>query len=105
MCDVFGSETRAHHRSEEAKREAGRRAGEFAASLKAQEDANAAMIAAMKPKYTPPPTSSGAALEDNQGIQKKKTRKSSIVDANRGVSSLRIPLNTGGTSGSGPNLG
>jgi hypothetical protein len=48
----------------------------------------------------------GAALEDNGGVQKKRSKKSSIIDANKGVSSLRIGLNTGNTgSGSGPNMG
>lgn len=94
-----------HHRREEAKREAARVAASYEEALRVAEQRSAQTIEAMKPKYTPPPVSTGAAMEDNQGVQKKKSRKSSIIDASRGVSSLRIPLNTGGTSGSGPNLG
>lgn len=94
-----------HHRREEAKREAARQSAAYEEALRAAEQRNAQTIEAMKPKYTPPPVGTGAAMEDNQGVQKKKSRKSSIIDASRGVSSLRIPLNTGGTSGSGPNLG
>jgi hypothetical protein len=93
------------HIQAEAQREADRQSAQFEESLRAAEQRNADVIAAMKPKYTPPPSGTGAAMEDNQGVQRKKTRKSSIVDANRGVSSLRIPLNTGGMNGAGPNLG
>ena len=94
-----------NHRREEAKREAARQSAAYESALRAAEDRNAQTIAAMKPKYTPPPVDTGAALQDNQGVQKKKARKSSIIDASKGVASLRIPLNTGGSGGSGPNLG
>jgi hypothetical protein len=64
------------------------------------------VVTALKPKFTPTAIETGAALEDNGGVRKKRSKKSSIIDANKGVSSLRIGLNTGNTgSGSGPNMG
>lgn len=57
-------------------------------------------------KFTPAAARTGAS--DNQGVRKKKSKKSSIIDANRGVASLRNPLNIGGSgagNGTGPNLG
>jgi hypothetical protein len=92
--------------SGKARRAAEQQAREFEASLQAAEARNQQVIAAMKPKYTPGPTETGASLEDNGGVQKKRSKKSSIIDANKGVSSLRIGLNTASTgSGSGPNMG
>jgi len=97
MC--FGGEKRARRQAEEQARQ-------FEQSLQAAEQRNMQVVEALKPKYTPPPMETGAALQDNGGVQKKKSRKSSIIDANKGVASLRIPLNTGGTgNGSGPNIG
>jgi len=101
MC----SGQRQHHRNEEAKREANRQAVAYENALKAAEQRNAQTLAAMKPKYTPPPVNTGATMMDNQGVQKKRSRKSSVIDASKGVASLRIPLNTGGSSGYGPNMG
>lgn len=93
------------HQREEAKRQAAQQAAAYETALQAAEQRNTQTIESLKPKYTPPPVGTGAAMQDNQGVQRKKARKSSIVDASKGVASLRIPLNTGGTSGSGPNLG
>ncbi|MBM4179666.1 MAG: hypothetical protein FJ211_10115 [Ignavibacteria bacterium] len=101
MC----SGQRQHHRNEEAKREANRQAVAFENALKEREKANMAIVESLKPKYTPPPASSGASMMDKQGVQRKRTRKSSVIDASKGVASLRIPLNTGGSSGYGPNMG
>jgi hypothetical protein len=96
----------AHHAQEEAKRAAARQAAAYEEALRSAEQRNAATLEAMKPKYTPPPVDTGAMMADNQGVQRKKSRKSSTIDASRGVSSLRIPLNTGASGGgSGPNMG
>jgi hypothetical protein len=89
-----------------ARRAAEQQARQFEESLLAAEKRNQEVVAALKPKYTPGPTETGASLEDNGGVQKKRSKKSSIIDANKGVSSLRINLNTANTgSGSGPNMG
>jgi hypothetical protein len=89
-----------------ARRAAEQQAREFEESMLAAEKRNQEMVTALKPKFTPGPMETGAALEDNGGVRKKRARKSSIIDANKGVSSLRIGLNTGNTgSGSGPNMG
>lgn len=96
----------ASHIQAEAQRTADQQAAAMEAQLRAAEKRNAATIEAMKPKYTPPPVASGAAMGDNMGVQRKKTRKNSLINASQGVSSLRIPLNTGGSGGgSGPNMG
>lgn len=96
----------ASHIQAEAQRAADQQAAAMEAQLRAAEDRNTATIEAMKPKYTPPPIPSGAAMSDNMGVQKKKARKNSVINASQGVSSLRIPLNTGGSgSGNGPNMG
>lgn len=90
---------------QEAEDRARNQARAYESALLAAEQRNAETLATIKPKYTPPPVDSGAAMQDTQGVQKKKSRKSSIIDANKGVASLRIPLNTGGVGSSGPNLG
>jgi hypothetical protein len=89
-----------------AQRQAEEHARQFEQSLQAAEKRNQEVVTALKPKFTPAPMETGAALEDNGGVRKKRSKKSSIIDANKGVSSLRIGLNTGNTgSGSGPNMG
>ena len=89
-----------------ARRQAEQQARQFEQSLQAAEKRNQDVVTALKPKFTPAPMETGAALEDNGGVRKKRSKKSSIIDANKGVSSLRIGLNTGNTgSGSGPNMG
>lgn len=89
-----------------ARRQAEQQARQYEQQLQAAELRNQQVVEALKPKYTPAPVETGAALQDNGGVQRKKNNKSSIIDANRGVASLRIPLNTGGTAGSsGPNIG
>ena len=94
------------HIQAEAQREADKQAAAMEAQMRAAEDRNKATIESMKPKYTPPPTPSGAAMADNMGVQKKKARKNSVINASQGVSSLRIPLNTGSSGGgNGPNMG
>jgi hypothetical protein len=94
----------------DAERRAAQQAAMYEEQLRAAEARNQQVIEALTPKntpsYTPDPIDTGAGLKDNGGVQKKKSRKSSIIDANRGVASLRIPLNTGGVGGSsGPNIG
>ena len=98
MC---GGERRAHHRRVEAQREATRQANIFEEQLRQQEAANKALIEGLKPKeakYTPPPTSVGAAM-GTQGVRPRKSRKASTLGAGRGISSLRIPLNVGAQAG------
>ena len=102
MCSGQGE----HNRQVEAQRAADNQAAMYEQMMRAAEKRNAATIEAMKPKYTPPPVASGAAMGDNMGVQKKKARKNSVINASQGVSSLRIPLNTGGGGGgNGPNMG
>lgn len=91
-----------------ARAAAAEQAREYEKALATQEKANAATIEAMKVNYTPPPVPTMATIDSAyQGVQPKKTRKSSIIDANKGISgSLKIPMNTGGSSSGGTtNLG
>jgi len=91
-----------HLAAEQARRDA----AQFQQTMEAAEKRNQEVVAALKPKFTPGPLETGAALQDNGGVQKKRSKKSSIIDANKGVSSLRIGLNTANTgSGGGPNMG
>lgn len=79
----------------------------IAKELQKTVDRQVQAVQTLTPKFTPQATRSGAS--DNQGVRKKKSKKSSIIDANRGVASLRNPLNIGnassGNSGTGPNIG
>ena len=93
----------AHHANEQAKRDA-------AAAMASQEQAYQAMLR-MIPKapnpqdYTPAPVSTRSTLDDTAGVRSASSRRRSTANTNRGIASLRIPLNTGGSSGGGINIG
>ena len=78
-----------------------------------KQDANFKEMLAMIPKapkpedYTPSPTSTRSTLDDtNSGVRTSKSKRKSTLNMNKGVASLRIPLNTGQSGGgSGLNIG
>jgi hypothetical protein len=106
MCSG-NSGRRAHHAAEQAKREAGQAA---AAAAQRQEQAYKEMLAMIpeapkKADYTPPPMSTRSSLDDNSGVRTAKSKRKSTLNVNKGIAALRIPLNTGGSKGSGINVG
>jgi hypothetical protein len=103
MC-AGNANRQAHHAREQAKRDA-------AAVMAQQEQAYKEMLS-MVPKppkpedYTPAPTGTRSNLDDsNSGVRTAKSKRKSTLNMNKGVASLRIPLNTGGGSGGGLNIG
>ena len=102
MCSGQGE----HNRQVEAQRAADQASARQEIALAEAERRNQQIVESMKPKYTPPPVQTGAALNDNMGVQRKKAKKNSVINAAQGVASLRIPLNIGISSGgNGPNMG
>ena len=103
MC--MGNQRRiAHHAAEQAKRDAAQVAAR-------QEQAYREMLAMIpeppKPaEYTPGPTNTRSNLDDtNSGVRTAKSKRKSTLNMNKGVAALRIPLNTGGGTGGGLNVG
>jgi hypothetical protein len=103
MC-AGNANREAHHAREQAKRDA-------AAAMAQQEQAYREMLSMIpkppKPEdYTPGPMSTRSSLDDtNSGVSTAKSKRKSTLNMNKGVASLRIPLNTGGSSGGGLNIG
>jgi hypothetical protein len=103
MC-AGNANRQAHHAREQAKRDA-------AAVAAQQEQSYREMLAMIPPPpkapdYTPGPTSTRSNLDDNgAGVRTAKSKRKSTLNMNKGVASLRIPLNTGGSSGGGINIG
>lgn len=101
MC--FGSERRAHHAREQAKRDASAMMDQQAQSYKE--------LLALVPKppspsdYTPSPVNTKSKLDDTSGVRTARSKRKSALNMNKGVASLRIPLNTGGSTGGGVNVG
>lgn len=101
MC--FGSERRAHHAREQAKRDA--------QAMVDQQEASYKEMLSMIPKppkpgdYTPSPVNTKSSLDDTSGVRTARSKRKSTLNMNKGVASLRIPLNTGGSTGGGVNVG
>jgi len=106
----MGAQRRAHHAAVAAERQAGieatrmrieqeqaeQRMREMAEALKAQQ------ALAQAPTRQPLATTLG---ETGGGVRTARTARSTTAGLARGVAALRIPLNVGGTSGSGLNIG
>lgn len=107
MC-AGNANRKAHHAAEQAKRDAAQAAGQMAAQ---QQQAYKEMLAMIpeppKPaEYTPGPTNTRSNLDDtNSGVRTAKSKRKSTLNMNKGVAALRIPLNTGGGTGGGLNVG
>ena len=110
----MGAQRRQHHRQVEGERQAGidataaRVAAEaqqraFQEQLAAQRQAMLEQTEAMRGAQT---TKILSTLEaGNVGIRTARSTRGTTAGLARGVASLRIPLNVGGTSGSGLNIG
>ncbi len=101
-----GAQRRQHHAQQEAMMEQQQRAME--AQLKAQREAMMAQTKAMTEAMAPDVrrTTGATVGAQNVGIRTGRSRrKATAATAGRGISSLRIPLNIGGDTGSGLNIG
>ena len=107
----MGASRRQHHRREEAKRQAGidatamRIAQEEASRrYKEQIDAMRAQAEAMRPDEPPRPIQS--TLDSGRtGIRTARSARGTVKGLSKGLAALRIPLNIGGGSGGGLNIG
>jgi hypothetical protein len=96
-----------------AARKAGRQARKDASVAIAKQEQSYKEMLAMIPEppkpaeYTPMPTGTRSTLDDsNTGVRTAKSKRKSTLNMNKGVGSLRIPLNTGSNSaGGGINIG
>jgi hypothetical protein len=114
----MGRRRREHHRQEEAKRAAGieatRRRIEmeeanrrFQEQLSAQREAMEAQTKSMVDALTPDvsKTVGGTLGAQNIGIRTARSTRQSVRGLSRGLAALRIPLNIGGGTGGGLNIG
>ena len=114
----MGARRREHHKQEAARRSAGieatRRRIEaenqqraFQEQLARQREAMMAQTEAMREALTPDinRTVGGTLGAQNIGIRTARSRRGSIRGLSRGLAALRIPLNIGGGTGGGLNIG
>ena len=115
----MGAGRRQHHAQEQAKRDANEAANRQKAlmeqqqrameeQLKAQREAMMAQTKAMTEAMAPDiRKTTGATLgAQNLGVRTSRARRqATAATVGRGISSLRIPLNIGGDTGSGLNIG
>jgi len=107
----MGAERRRHHAQQEAMREAtaARNAMDeqqraFQKQLEIQREAMLQQTEAMREALAP--TSLISTLEaGNVGVRTARSTQATTAGLSRGIAQLRIPLNLGGTSGSGLNIG
>ncbi len=114
----MGASRRQHHRQEAAKRQAGidataaRIAAEnqqraFQERLAGQREAMMAQTEAMREAMAPDirQTVGGTLGAQNIGIRTARSQRGSVRGLSRGLAALRIPLNIGGGTGGGLNIG
>ena len=105
----MGASRRAHHRRVEAERQAGIEATAMRVAQERQQQEYQAMIDSLKPKATVPDTAPRpvqSTLEMGRGgIKTARSARSTVRGLSKGLASLRIPLNIGGGTGGGLNIG
>ena len=111
----MGAQRRQHHRQVEAERQAGMDATAARVAAEAQQRAFQEQLAAQRQtmlaqteamRAAQAPTQILSTLEaGNVGIRTARSTRGTTAGLARGVAALRIPLNVGGTSGSGLNIG
>ena len=101
---------RADHPAEDAKREAGIQATAMRIAQERQQKEYQAMIDALRPEAAvdidrgPRPIQS--TIDDTRGgVRTQRSRRQTVGGLSKGVAALRIPLNLGGLSGGGLNIG
>ena len=111
----MGAARRQHHRQQEGMRaataEANRQMQMMEAQQKAfqdqlaiQREAMMAQTEAMREAMAPTVTT-GTGATKNVGVRTARSRRKTVAGLGKGVSALRIPLNVGGSTGSGLNIG
>lgn len=105
----MGSRRRAHHARVAAERQAGIEATAMRIAQENQQKEYQAMIDALKPKaqvpdQAPRPIQSTLDLSRG-GVRTARSTRSTVRGLSRGLAALRIPLNIGGGTGGGLNIG
>ena len=109
----MGAQRRMHHKQQEGMRAATAEANRMKAimeeqqrtmeeQLKIQREAMMAQTEAMREAMAPTVTTGAT---KNVGVRTARSRRKTVAGLGKGVSTLRIPLNVGGTTGSGLNIG
>ena len=104
----MGAQRRAEHRRIEAERQAGIEATAMRIAQENQQKEYQAMIDALKPKAqvsdAPRPIQSTVDLSRG-GVRTARSTRGTVTGLSRGIAALRIPLNIGGGTGGGLNIG
>ena len=109
----MGAKRREHHRREEGMRAAGieatrrriemeRQQREFQEQLAAQRESM--LAATQQMRDTPSPTAATISAR-GLGVRTGRSTRSTVKGLSKGLASLRIPLNIGGGTGGGLNIG
>ena len=105
----MGSRRRAHHRRVEAERQAGIEATAMRIAQENQQKQYQAMIDSLKPKAAVPdqaPRPVQSTLDMARGgVRTARSTRRTVKGLSRGLAALRIPLNIGGGTGGGLNIG
>jgi len=104
----MGAGRRAHHRQQESMRAATSEANRFEAMMRAQEEANQRMAQALKPSMTElkaPRTVASTVGATETGVRTARSARGTVKGLSKGLAALRIPLNIGGGTGGGLNIG
>ena len=104
----MGAGRKQHHAQQEAMRAANAEANRFQDMMRAQEEANRRMAEALKPDMDalkPPRTTASTVGLTGAGVRTARSARKTTTGMGKGLASLRIPLNIGGTAGGGLNIG
>ena len=111
----MGAGRRQHHAQEQAKRDAAAAANQqrqlmeqqqraMEEQLKLQREAMMRQTEAMREAMAPDVRRTTGATQ-NVGVRTRSSRRQTASNIGKGISSLRIPLNIGGDTGTGLNIG
>ena len=107
----MGAQRRQHHKREEAKRQAGidaaamRIAQEAAAERQRQQIQSMRDLAESMTPDAPPRPIQSTLDASRTGIRTARSTRGTVKGLSRGLAALRIPLNIGGGTGGGLNIG
>ena len=112
----MGAGRREHHAQQNAMRAANEAANRQKEMMEAQQKAMEEQLTlqreammkqtqAMREAMTPARTTGGTLGAQNLGVRSARSARQSTANIGRGIASLRIPLNVGGDTGSGLNIG
>jgi NAD kinase len=104
----MGASRKKHHRQQEAMRAATAERNIFEAQQRAYEEQMRRQTEALlkqQEMYEAPRTLASTVGTDGTGVRTARSQRGTTTGLSKGVASLRIPLNVGGVSGSGLNIG